>query len=351
MHEKKILVAPLNWGLGHATRCIPIIRELQENGFTPVLASDGEALRLLEKEFPLLERHGLPSYDITYSRSSFFFPWKLLLKTPHILRTIKAEKAATEKLVRTAGISGIISDNRWGVRSVEVPSVFITHQIKVLSGLATFFSSKIQQNYIKKFDECWVPDVAEEPSLSGRMGHTSVDFPVRYLGVLSRFEKLDLEPVYDLALILSGPEPQRSLLEKKLLTELNDLKGSIIMVRGIIEKEQSMRQQNNIRIYNFMTTIELEKVINQSLYVICRPGYTSLMDLAKLEKKLFVIPTPGQFEQEYLAKRLEENHLAGSCKQKEFTVEKYLESKNYKGLLGLNGLSSFKAAFALFQSE
>lgn len=351
MIEKRILVAPLNWGLGHATRCIPIIKELQENGFEPVLASDGEALRLLEKEFPSLEAHLLPSYNITYSRSSLFFSWKLLFKTPHILKTIKAEKAATEELVRTAGISGIISDNRWGVRSARVPSVFITHQIKVLSGLTTFFSSKIQQKYIKKFDECWVPDVAEEPSLSGRMGHTSINFPVRYLGILSRFQKKDLKPVYDLALILSGPEPQRSLLEEKLLKELNSLGGKIIMVRGIIEPGQKVRQQDNILIYNFMTSAALEKVINQSHFVICRPGYTSLMDLAKLEKKFFVIPTPGQYEQEYLAKRLTRNNLAGSCRQKDFTVKKFLESKNYKGLQGFIGLSSFDGAFALFQGE
>jgi hypothetical protein len=264
MEKKRILVAPLNWGLGHATRCIPIIRELILFGYEPVLATDGEALQLLEKEFPQLECYSLPSYNITYARNSIFFRWKLLLKTPHILKTIKAEKIATEELVEDLNLFGIISDNRWGVRSKEVPSVFITHQIKVLSGLTTWYSSRIQQKYIKKFDECWVPDVAEEPSLSGKMGHTSFNFPTRYLGILSRFEKKDGPQVYDLALILSGPEPQRSLLEEILLKELKYFSGKIIMVRGVVEKTQVIQQKDQITVFNFMTSEELEKTINQS---------------------------------------------------------------------------------------
>lgn len=351
MHKNRILVAPLNWGLGHPTRCIPLIRELIKEGFEPVLASDGEALRLLEKEFPRLERHPLPSYDITYSRNSFFFPWKLLLKTPHILKTIKAEKAATKDLVEKAGITGIISDNRWGVRSTKVPSVFITHQIRVLSGITTFFSSKIQQNYIRKFDECWVPDVAEEPSLSGKMGHTSFDFPVRYLGILSRFERKEAKQLYELAVILSGPEPQRGILEQILLCELKDYNGRIIMIRGVVEAEQKVQKKDNFQIYNFMTSEALEEVINQSELIICRPGYTSLLDLVKLQKKLFVIPTPGQYEQEYLARRLTRNNLAGSCRQKEFCLEKIYNANNYKGLGGFPGLSSFGSALALFKRE
>ncbi len=158
MHKKRILVAPLNWGLGHATRCIPIINELLDQGFETVIASDGDALKLLKKEFPHLEHHELPGYNIQYSRKRILFKLKLLLQVPRIIATIRRENLITRELIRKYNISGIISDNRWGVRSSKIPSVFVTHQLKVLSGTSTTLSSKLQQTYIRKFTECWVPD-------------------------------------------------------------------------------------------------------------------------------------------------------------------------------------------------
>ncbi|MFO7720431.1 MAG: glycosyltransferase [Gillisia sp.] len=358
MNKKRILVAPLNWGLGHATRCIPIIRALIEQNFVPVIASDGDALYLLQKEFPELEHYSLPSYAIEYSKYPFLLKFKLLSNTPHILRTISKELKRTEDLIRTKKISGIISDNRWGVRSRFVPSVFITHQIRVLSGLTTFLSSKIQQGYINKFDECWVPDLPGTINLSGKMSHLkNPGIPVKYLGIISRFEKEERSIEYDILVLLSGPEPQRSILEKIMFNELKDASAKIYMVRGVVEEIQKIEKKGNFSVCNFMTSKELEIVINSSRLVISRSGYTTLMDLAKLEKTSFLIPTPGQPEQEYLARRLKKMGISPGCPQAKFTSEKLIEINDYSGLSffssvpGFFGSNDFRRIFALFQGE
>ncbi len=352
MLKKRILVAPLNWGLGHATRCIPLILELQKEGFEPVIASDGEALELLRKEFPLLEFHKLPSYNISYSRKKQYFKLHLLLMAPHIFKTISAERKKIEELVKTENISGIISDNRWGVYSEMVPSVFITHQLKVLSGVFTSISSKIQQKYIQKFDECWIPDAEEEPHLSGEMGHLkNPPLPVKFIGILSRFKKEILSISYDIAVILSGPEPQREILQQILEKELKGSDSRILFVKGIVEKEQIQEKKDNWTIYNFLTSAQLQDYLNQSEYVICRPGYTSLMDLAALEKKAFLIPTPGQNEQEYLAARLKAMGIAGGCRQKDFTLKKLKDIKDYEGLGRFSLNPGPGRSFALFKGK
>lgn len=352
MPQKRILIAPLNWGLGHATRCIPVINALLEQDFVPVIASDGAALQLLKKEFPNLEHFALPSYNIKYSRKGTFFGIKLLHQTPHILKTISAERKIVDGLVDDLKLDGIISDNRWGVRTKKIPCVFITHQINVLSGVTTWISSKIQQQYIQKFDECWVPDSGESLNLSGKMGHGSnFPFRVKYLGILSRLEKISLPAEFDITVILSGPEPQRSFLEFKLKKELLQYPGKVLFVRGIIENEQEIKKEKNITTYNFLTTGELQQFLNSSKMVICRPGYTSLMDLSKLGTKVFFIPTPGQYEQEYLAKRLNDGGVAPSCSQNDFNLEKLDETGNYKGLGTFDLTLPLTGAFTLFKGE
>ena len=348
--KKRILVAPLNWGLGHAVRCIPLINALMHEGFMPVIASDGDALILLKKEFPNLQTIELPSYNIVYAKNGKFFKLKLLMDLPKLLKTIKTEKKAIEAIVRNHNIAGIISDNRWGVRSKKVPCVFITHQLRVLSGNTTWLSTKIHQDLIKNFDVCWVPDVDDEEfNLSGKLGHVKkLDTPVRYIRPLSRFTKSIVEKKYDLLVLISGPEPQRSLLETQLLETLKSYSGKVIFVKGVMEKEQTKQVLGDLTIYNFMTSSLLEKTINASSLVLSRSGYTTIMDLAKLNKKAFFIPTPGQFEQEYLAKRLSALQLAPSCKQSKFKIEKLNEANAFKGLTALNFETNFKELFSLF---
>ncbi|MBR9756826.1 MAG: glycosyltransferase [Algicola sp.] len=350
--KKRILIAPLNWGLGHATRCIPLVKALLDYGFEPVIASDGVALALLKKEFPTLTHLELPSYNITYSKKGSMFKLKMLKDSPKMLKAFKAEKKATKKIVADYEIDGIISDNRFGVYSKHIPSVFITHQLRVLSGTTTWFSTKIHHKIIKKFDECWVPDNLGTPNLSGQLGHIDQPIiPTKYIGPLSRFENTNQTPVYDLLVLLSGPEPQRGFLEEKLLSELKAYSGRVMFVRGVIETQQTREDSPKLTVVNFMTSHELEATINKSRLVISRSGYTTVMDLVKLGKKAFFIPTPGQTEQEYLAQKLDEEGFVPTCTQDAFTLSALERVKDYKGLSAFEYAINYKRLFGLFKAK
>ena len=331
--QKTILIAPLNWGLGHATRCIPIIRALENNNYIPILASDGVALELLRKEFPHLQSLELPSYQIEYAANGANFKWKIIKNSPKMIRAILEEKKIIQNWIKNYAIDGVISDNRLGVFSKKIPSVFITHQLNVMTGNTTWFTSKVHQSIIKKYTACWVPDHAGTPNLTGKLGH--VDNPnlkAQYIGPLSRLQKKLLPKKYDLMVILSGPEPQRGILEKHLKVEIVKYSGSVIFIEGIIEKKQKIATIGNVIYYNFMNSIELEQAFNESEMVLCRSGYTTIMDLAQLRKKAFFIPTPGQYEQEYLAKKMKKDGLVPYATQDAFRMENILEIEEYKGL-------------------
>lgn len=252
-------------------------------------------------------------------------------------------------MIKTEGLSGIISDNRFGVRNRAIPSVFVTHQLRVLSGNTTWLSSKLHQKIISKFNECWVPDHNGTFNLSGDLGHVeNFVSSVKYLGPLSRFKKHDVKTKYQLLVLLSGPEPQRTFLEQKLLNDLKYFKGSVLFIKGKIEAEQQREVIDKMVIYNFMTSKELELVINESETILSRSGYTTIMDLAKLKKRAFFIPTPGQFEQEYLAKKLEVEGIAPFCNQDEFDIKKLSEIKNYSGFEHQAYEVNYKKLFGLF---
>ena len=350
---KNILVAPLNWGLGHATRCIPIIKELEKNGFNPIIASDGVALMLLKKEFPHLIALELPSYNIEYAKKGENFKWKLFKNSPITIGAILTEKKLVKKWVKEYNLVGIISDNRLGVHSKKVPSVFITHQLTVLSGKTTWISSKLHQFFINKFNECWVPDTNKIPNLTGKLGHLKeTNLAIKHIGFLSRFTKIDLPKVYDLMIVLSGPEPQRAYLEKILIEELKNNKRKVVFIKGKVEENQQVTNENTITFYNFMQSEQLEKTFNESNMILCRSGYTTVMDLAKLEKKAFFIPTPGQFEQEYLAKKYSREGFAPFAKQDKFQLSDLNAIELYSGFSKIKNVEvNWNELFTLFQSE
>ncbi|MDO5606900.1 MAG: glycosyltransferase [Capnocytophaga sp.] len=350
--QKRILVAPLNWGLGHATRCIPIIKALSECGFTPVIASDGVALALLRKEFPEVESIELPSYQIKYAKKGKFFKLKMIMDSDKLIKAINKEHKKLKEIVKTHRIDGVISDNRMGLYHKKLPCVFITHQLRVLSGNTTWISTKLHQAFIKKFDACWVPDTEGKPNLTGKLGHLKkTKLPLKYIGALSRLEKRDLPQIYEYMILLSGPEPQRTMLDELLTAQLENVGEKVLFVRGFIEEEQKTEQKGNVLFYNFMNSEQLEEAFNQSGFVVSRSGYTTVMDLAKLEKKAFFIPTPGQFEQEYLAEKLDENGIVPYCKQDKFSLEKLQKIENYTGLQNLSVPVDFRELFRLFEGK
>jgi uncharacterized protein (TIGR00661 family) len=327
--KKKIIVAPLNWGLGHASRCVPIIHLLLKNKYTPIIASDGNALAFLRKEFPSLDFLKLPAYDIEYAKN---LKLSLLLQLPKIWNAVKKEQKLIQKFIdENKDVVGVISDNRFGVRNENIPSVYITHQMNVLTGFTSFFTSKIHQIIIKKFDECWIPD-NHKSEFSGKLSISKHNFNSKFIGVLSRFKKESIPELIDVLIVLSGPEPNRTYLEIKLNKEFSNSDKKVILVQGKVEKHQKKTIDKNITTYNYLLSRELQRLLNMSKIVLCRSGYSSIMDLAVLEKKVFFIPTKNQTEQEYLATYLSDKKKAPFCDEDDFTIKKLSEIENHVGL-------------------
>ncbi len=321
----KIVVAPLDWGLGHATRCIPIIRLLMRRGYEVVLAGSGESLALLNEEFPALPSFLLPPYAPTYA-SSDAMAWKMLIQTPKFLDAIKGEHEALKNIVTTERIDAVISDNRYGCWSSVVPSIFVTHQTNVrlpamLSGLQAIVR-KLNIRAINRFTQCWIPDISGPQNLSGDLTKIKGFDPsrIRYIGNLSRFKtQPESETVYDVAFVLSGPEPQRAILENIIVAQVKSTRLRYFIVRGIISGGQPL--SSNISYADFLSTGSLLNLIMRSTCVVARSGYSTIMDLAKLGKKAIFIPTPGQTEQEYLAKRMMKRKIAYAMAQNSFNLQ------------------------------
>ncbi len=305
-----ILVAALDWGLGHATRLIPVIELLEKKSCNVLLAASGNALQYWQQEFPSKEIIELPAYNPVY-HDNRNMSWSMLLQSPKFFRAIAEENRVLKQLVKQHSINGIISDNRYGFYHEEIPSVLITHQIYIQTSKATAWLQPIlktiNHHFIGKFNFCWIPDVANEENLSGKLSHHAhLPSNCRYIGLLSRLKKIDAEKVYDIALLLSGPEPQRTVLENILWQKCTALSEKIIFIRGTDKPFENEIQQKNITVNNLLTTDELNVVLNQSGMIVCRSGYSSVMDLVRLQKPALLIPTPGQTEQEYLATYLKE---------------------------------------------
>jgi UDP:flavonoid glycosyltransferase YjiC (YdhE family) len=333
----KILVAPLHWGLGHVTRCIPLIRVWLRQGHEVMLASDGAALDLLRAEFPQLQHVELPSYRIRYQGVSMV--WNIARQLPRILYTVAAERRATEYICRQHGITHILSDNRYGCRSRRARSILLTHQLHLrvpsagLQGVANWLLHRV----LRRFDEVWVPDVAQSTNLAGVLAHPPLsEPPTRYVGLLSRMPtdvawpapSGDIERV---AVVLSGPEPQRTLLEQLLLEQALALPQKFVFVQGKPQKKQHFFAADHVEVVSYLTSEGLAELLRQSDLVVCRSGYSSLMDLAVTGHRALLIPTPGQTEQEYLADNLAAQGTFLCQKQHEIDLEAAIDALSQPG--------------------
>lgn len=326
---QRILVAPLDWGLGHATRCIPIIKALLANGYDVLLAGEGNQASLLRQEFPQLVCLPLKGYRIRYSRARWWLPFKLLQQLPRLLRTVQRENEWLKQCIEDRNIDLVISDNRYGLYSQKVPCIFITHQltIKAPFGLLEKILQRINYGYINRFTACWVPDTATAPGAAGILSHPRrlPRVPVHYIGLLARFEKKDPAPVYDYCIVLSGPEPQRSILEKKIFYCLDDTRAKILLVRGLPGSKEILVVPEHVEVRNHLHTADLQMALLQSEYIVSRSGYTTIMELLSLGKKSILVPTPGQTEQEYLAHLLQQQGACFAVAQDEFDCLKDFE--------------------------
>jgi uncharacterized protein (TIGR00661 family) len=316
-NEKNILVCPLDWGLGHASRLIPVIRELLNNRFRVYIGAAGYSLELLRQEFPEPSYINFPSFTVTYGRSKHL-SLQLLLQLPKIIYGIIKEHTSLNKLVKRYSIDLVISDNRFGLWSKKVPAVYITHQVHViLPRCMKFFEPlihRLHRQIILKYSECWIPDFADPlHNLSGKLSHTSRQpSNIKFIGPLSRFSSYPVKsPVnkkysYDIAIILSGPEPQRTIIEARLIDEIRKSQYKALIIRGRPDSKQITETFENITLVSHIQADEFVNMIICSRYIICRSGYSTIMDLIALKRTAVLIPTPGQTEQEYLARHLSE---------------------------------------------
>jgi hypothetical protein len=296
---KTIFFAALDWGLGHATRSVQLIRELEKNN-TLILGVTPLTLKIFEEEFPHLQKINVPAYNVTYS--SFMPLWlKLLTDWRRISVVIKEENKLLDEMVLKNKIDVVISDNRFGWYSKKVHSVFISHQIFLKAPFATSFIQEINKKYILKFNEIWIPDYENETeSLSGELSHGKHFHPdIKYIGPLSRLPRCENTGIkYDYLFLLSGPEPHRSILKN----ELKNLAKKATSKNFALADMEATKPLDNMETYASPDPKKISQLICSSQHVICRSGYSTLMDLHRLEKRnMSFIPTPGQTEQEYLA--------------------------------------------------
>lgn len=341
-----ILIAPLDWGLGHATRCVPIVKMLIARYHTVILAAEGKQADLLRQEFPNLELVRLQGYRLTYSAFRNLTGWKIFFQIPKILISIKRENQWLDTLLQKKRIDLVISDCRFGLHNKTVRTVFITHQLTIKSPIGRWtenFLRKLNYHFINKFNECWVPDFEGKQNLAGELSHPPAlpQTPVKYIGGLSRFDTTTQHAEtkqYDVLIVLSGPEPQRSIWEKKLFNDLEHYSGKAALVRGL-PGEQSTTQVKDVDVYNHLSADQLCSIALRSEIVISRPGYTTVMDLVKLRKKSVLVPTPGQSEQEYLGEYLMQQQLCVCINQQQFSIKNAMLSAlhfPYKEMNGFN---------------
>lgn len=326
IYRPRILICPLDWGLGHATRCIPIIKELNHLNCEVIIAADKLTFSLLKMEFPALQFLVLQGYEIEYSQNKRTLPFKILGQIPKLLRRIKKENKWLQVAIDEHNIDAVISDNRFGLYSNKVPCIYITHQLAIQTGdsFGNLLAQKFHYYFIKKYNQCWVPDFEKE-GLAGRLSHPhNLPFNVSFIGALSRFDILeDTAKIYDALILISGPEPQRTIFERMILSDVEDLDLKVFIVRGLPSAKDAISSPNTkVKIENHSDAQSLNKLIQQSKIVIARSGYTTVMDLIKLGSKAILVPTPGQTEQEYLAKYLLSKKYFYSVSQKNFSMKK-----------------------------
>jgi UDP:flavonoid glycosyltransferase YjiC (YdhE family) len=322
--------------MGHATRCVPVIRQLLAQNHKVVIAADGSPLQFLKGYFPDLEFIRFPGARIIYPSGNNMV-MKMMLQSPSILFNIYRENQHLKKIIKETGADVVISDNRFGLWSRQAYSVYITHQVMIkapgkLKWTEPLFF-RLHRWFINQYDECWIPDLPGENKLSGDLGHK---YPVpgnaSFVGLLSRFEQPDesqsaviTDNSPDLLFMLSGPEPQRTILEDRIMKETEaypDLK--VVILQGLPGEFRKQSPSPGITIFNHLPDHEMSRLICGAGAIICRPGYSTLMDLATLGRNALLIPTPGQTEQEYLAERLAASGSFRTISQDDFNLTRAL---------------------------
>lgn len=332
-NRPRALICPLDWGLGHASRCVPVAHAMQEGGFDVAVACSGLQAQILHKELPQITLFPLPGFGIRYSR---WLPLMagLMLRIPlYLLRYLKARNSFLQ-LAERFKPSVVISDNRPECHWDKAFNIYITHQLSVhlwdLGTLERLFSC-IHASSARPFQEIWVPDVPDVPGLSGKMGHPRRRLfrqPLVYVGFLSRFKPTPLSstPIYDACFVLSGPEPARSRWEQKIIEQGKAFpEKKFVLIRGST-RHIAGKLPDNFFCKDWAASEDIMAFWAQSKRLVCRSGYSTLMDLCAAGRFAWIVPTPGQTEQEYLADLHRNTGLFVPVQEKDFSVRGVLEA-------------------------
>ena len=336
---KNILICPLDWGLGHATRIVPLVDLLLKENCKVIIGADNGPLKFLSERFPNCKIIKFPGFTPSYPQGKNMAV-KMMLQYPKMIKSAKVSSKTLDEIIVRENIDIVISDNRYELSSQKVYSIFITHQLNIQTGgLQTLFKPFIDfkiYSYLGKFNEIWVPDFADR-NLSGKLSQFPPKFSskIKFIGSQSRFcgmrKNVEFNKYVVLA-IMSGPEPQRSIFEKLILSQLTESKLNAVLLSAKPGEKKSEQIKNVLKI-SHLADEEFASVLNMSNLIISRPGYSSLMDLLCFGKKAVFIPTPGQTEQEYLAQFHKNKGHYFSMSQKEFNLpEAIKESESYKPL-------------------
>ena len=316
------------------------MKTLSASGLEIILAGNGFSLEFLRKEFPGWQYVVLPSFEMRYSGGSS----QVVSVLKAFLKLIAAswrEHRRLRHLIKERNIDIVISDNRFGLFNRNCISVYITHQLTVPAPAGFRFLTpvirKLHRNIISNYTYCWIPDEPGVFNLSGNLSHhQALPENARFIGILSRFQpetfSVEAEKQYDFLFILSGVEPQRTILEKKIISFFQEnLSCKAVLVRGVPDKKESIEYAGQLTIINQASEEELKSLLEMSEVVVCRSGYTGVMELASINKRAVLIPTPGQPEQEYLAEYLSSYPLFSCVKQDELTFSRLrLAAENTK---------------------
>lgn len=331
---KRVLVAPLDWGLGHAARCIPVIRALHDRGATVVVAGTGAHSSLIREEFPALEFVPIVNYGMTYAGAPLLLALKFPFMVERVLDRAGREHRELDSLIEKHRIDLVISDQRFGCWSRRVKCVYITHQLCVKMprgfGLIERVIARILRSAAERFDQVWIPDFAGDDNLTGDLTRK---YPLprnhAFIGPLSRFGTMSTdaasEPV-DLLVMLSGPEPQRSMFERIVLSQLRGFQGRAVVLLG--NPGASARQSGNIEIHPHLPPARIVALMRNARAIVCRAGYTTIMEHVSLGKCAVLVPTPGQTEQEYLGARLAEKGWFACVKQADLDLRNIPSAKS-----------------------
>ena len=311
-----ILICPLEWGLGHAGRMIPLAAKLRDLNNNVFIGAGEEHLSLFRTELRGLSYIVFRGFRPVYSR---FLPQylALLLETPILFYFIIRDHMQLKSIIRKYNIDIVISDNRFGLWNRKVTTVYITHMpvipfpkpFRFLEVLGILF----HRQFIKKYSFCYIPDLPGEINISGRLSHgLTLSENVRYIGILSRFsgdcssDQISPEEFGHYTVILSGPEPQKGVLKRKLIKILKEKELPILILEGKPGSPKEFTKSGNIMTYSHLPSFEMKNLIKGSKSIITRSGYSTIMELISLKCSALLIPTPGQTEQEYLAEYLME---------------------------------------------